>query len=61
MSYDALAALRAAGHPIDFLSEKQRAVFAALTPAEVDVLNSLKTRLDAVADVDVEAHEVKVF
>ena len=62
MAFDALAALRAAGNPVDQLSEGQREVFASLTEEEVEVLNSIKRRLDAVEDdVDVTAHDVKVF
>ena len=62
MAYDALEALRAAGNPVDQLSEGQRDVFASLTEEEVEVLNSIKRRLDAVdEDVDVTAHDVKVF
>ncbi|BCB82899.1 aroma-sacti cluster domain-containing protein [Phytohabitans suffuscus] len=61
MSFDALSALREMGHPIDFLTDRQRAVFASLSEHEVAVLNSLKRRLDAADDQDVEGHEVKVF
>lgn len=59
MSFDALGALRGMGHPIDLLSEAQRAVFATLTEDEVAVLNSIKARLDTVAP-EVEGHEVKI-
>jgi hypothetical protein len=62
MAFDALQALRAAGNPVDQLSEGQRQVFASLTEEEVEVLNSIKGRLDAVEDdADVTAHDVKVF
>ena len=61
MAFDALAALRAAGNPVDLLTEKQREVFASLTEAEVEVLNSIKRRLDEVDDDEVMAHDVKVF
>jgi hypothetical protein len=61
MPFDALSALRTAGHPIDFLTEGQRSVFANLSESDVEVLNSLKHRLDLVADAEVEGHEVKVF
>ena len=54
MTFDALAALRAAGNPVDLLSPEQRSVLAQLTEEEVAVLNSVKERLDAVADNDVE-------
>jgi hypothetical protein len=61
MAFDALAALRAAGNPVDLLTERQREVFASLTEAEVEVLNSIKRRLDEVEDDEVMAHDVKVF
>lgn len=63
MAFDALAALRAAGNPVDLLAPEQRAVFAGLTEEEVGVLNSIKRRLDAVSDseYDVEGHDVKLL
>ncbi|MEZ0093841.1 aroma-sacti cluster domain-containing protein [Streptacidiphilus sp. EB129] len=63
MPFDALTALRDAGHPVDFISEAQRDVFAALTEDEVRVINGLKARLDAVNEVEaeVEAQELKMF
>ncbi|MFJ5880005.1 aroma-sacti cluster domain-containing protein [Kitasatospora cineracea] len=61
MPFDALTALREAGHPIDFVPEEQRAVFASLSEEEVRVVNNLKARLDALADSEVEAQELKVF
>jgi hypothetical protein len=62
MAFDALEALRAAGNPVDSLSEAQRAVFASLTEEEVEVLNSIKRRLDAIdGDVDVTAHDTKIL
>lgn len=62
MPFDALAALRAAGNPVDQLPEAHREVFASLTEEEVEVLNSIKRRLDAIdEDVDVSAHDQKVF
>jgi hypothetical protein len=61
MTFDALSALREAGNPVDLLSAEQQAVFAQLTQAEVAVLISVKERLDAVSDHDVEGHgEVKI-
>lgn len=46
---------------MDQLSEAQRAVFASLTEAEVEVLNSIKRRLDEVEDnTDVTGHVLKV-
>lgn len=56
MTFDALAALRQAGNPVDLLTVEQRGVLAQLTEDEVDVLNSVKRRLDAVADAEVEGH-----
>jgi hypothetical protein len=61
MPFDALAALRAAGNPVDSLSEAQREVFASLTEEEVDVLNSIKRRLDALEEEDVSAHVTKIL
>lgn len=62
MSFDALEALRRAGNPVDLLSVAQRDVLAQLTETEVTVLNSVKERLDAVSDYEVEAHgPVKVL
>jgi hypothetical protein len=56
MTFDALGALRQAGNPVDLLTVEQRDVLAQLTEDEVDVLNSVKRRLDAVADAEVEGH-----
>jgi hypothetical protein len=56
MNFDALSALRAAGNPVDLLSSEQRGVLARLTADEVAVLNSVKRRLDAVSDPEVEGH-----
>jgi hypothetical protein len=61
MAFDALAALRAAGNPVDLLTDEQRAVLGQLTEAEVAVLNSIKGRLDAVSDNEVEGHDIKIF
>ena len=62
MPFDALAALRAAGNPVDQLPEAQREVFASLTEEEVEVLNSIKRRLDEIdEDLEVSAHDQKVF
>jgi hypothetical protein len=57
MSFDALAELRAAGNPVDQLSEAQLEVMRGLTPTEVATINSIKARMDAVSD-DVEGHTV---
>lgn len=56
MTFDALAALRQGGNPVDLLTAQQRDVLASLTEDEVAVLNSVKRRLDAVADAEVEGH-----
>ncbi|MEV6979528.1 aroma-sacti cluster domain-containing protein [Kitasatospora sp. NPDC093806] len=56
MTFDALAALREAGNPVDLLTVEQRDVLSRLTEDEVTVLNSVKQRLDAVSDADVEGH-----
>jgi hypothetical protein len=48
MEYDALSVLRAAGNPIDVLTEQQRSVLAQLSPEEVATVNQIKSRLDAV-------------
>lgn len=61
MTFDALSALELSGHPVDFLTDGQRAVFASLTEAEVNVLNSIKARLDTAEDADVEGHEIKIL
>jgi hypothetical protein len=60
MSYDAMAALRAAGHPVDVLSENQRGILAGLSEAEVATLNSIKTRLDAAGNTEVEGQDVYI-
>jgi hypothetical protein len=56
MPFDALAALRQAGNLVDLLTVQQREVLAQLTEDEVVVLNSVKARLDAVSDSEVEGH-----
>jgi hypothetical protein len=60
MAFDALAALRAAGNPVDLLSEEQQEVFAALTEEEVTLLNKIKRRLDQLEEEDVTAHVLKL-
>jgi hypothetical protein len=54
MTFDALAALRQAGSPVDLLTIEQQDVLSQLTEEEVAVLNSVKERLDAVSDFEVE-------
>ena len=62
MAFDALRALREAGNPVDLLSAAQRKVFASLSEDEVQVLNSIKRRLDEIdEDPEVSGHDVKVF
>ncbi|HET9894225.1 MAG TPA: aroma-sacti cluster domain-containing protein [Streptosporangiaceae bacterium] len=61
MAFDSLAALRAAGNPVDLLTKEQQAVFASLNEEEVTLLNSIKRRLDALEDSDVMAHDIKMF
>lgn len=56
MTFDALTALRQGGNPVDLLTAEQQDVLAQLTEDEVEVLNSVKRRLDAVSDVEVEGH-----
>lgn len=56
MAFDALTALAAAGNPVDLLSPSQRTVLAGLTEDEVSVLISVKARLDAASEAEVEAH-----
>jgi hypothetical protein len=56
VAFDALMALRRAGNPVDLLTAAQQEILAELTESEVVVLNSVKERLDAVADNDVEGH-----
>jgi hypothetical protein len=56
VTFDALAALRQAGSPVDLLTPEQRNVLAQLSEEEVNVLNSVRERLDAVSDAEVEGH-----
>ncbi|MGH3274909.1 MAG: aroma-sacti cluster domain-containing protein [Streptosporangiaceae bacterium] len=44
-----------AGIDLDIISAKQRAVLESLTPAEADMLITVKQRIDTV-DGDVEGH-----
>jgi hypothetical protein len=60
MAFDALSALRAAGNPVDLLPEEQRTVLGQLSEEEVAVLNSIKERLDAASDNEVEGHDLKI-
>jgi DNA-binding CsgD family transcriptional regulator len=60
MSFDALEVLKAAGQPIDLLSDGQRAVLASLTEDQVELLLSILGRLSA-ARGDVEAQEMKLL
>jgi hypothetical protein len=58
--YDPIAGLRAAGCPVDQLSEPQREVLAALSEDEASVLISVQNRLREVED-EVVAHEMKML
>jgi hypothetical protein len=60
MAFDALATLRQAGNLVDLLTAEQRNVLAQLTEEEVAVLNSVKERLDAVSDVEVEGQSLTI-
>jgi hypothetical protein len=58
--YDPITDLRAAGFPVDQLSESQRAVLAALTEEETAVVISVQRRLRE-AEGDVVAHDMKLL
>ena len=60
MAFDAVAALRQAGNLVDLLTQEQRDVLSQLTEEEVAVLNSVKERLDAVSDADVEGQSLTI-
>jgi hypothetical protein len=60
MTFDALAALRSAGNPVDLLTAEQQAVLAQLTEEEVVVLNSVKERMDAVSGFEVEGQSATI-
>ncbi|MEY9872130.1 DNA-binding CsgD family transcriptional regulator [Streptacidiphilus sp. MAP12-33] len=60
MTFDALHALREAGHPVDLLSQDQRSVLAGLSEHEVRVLNTVKDRLEA-ASGEVEGQDLKLL
>lgn len=45
---------------MDLLPEEQREVLGQLTEEEVAVLNSIKQRLDAASDNEVEGHDLKI-
>ncbi|MFJ6837190.1 aroma-sacti cluster domain-containing protein [Streptomyces sp. NPDC091209] len=52
-----LRALEQAGFPVRAFTGEQRAVFAALTPQELELILDLKARLDVV-EPEVQAHTV---
>ncbi len=60
MTFDALTALRNSGSPVDLLTPGQRNVLAQLTEEEVAVLNSVRERLDAVSDAEVEGQSIGI-
>lgn len=55
MTDTTLDRLRAAGFPVDALSEEQLRVLGSLSPHELAVLEDIKHRLDEV-EPDVRAH-----
>ncbi|WP_327175657.1 hypothetical protein OG599_10235 [Streptomyces sp. NBC_01335] len=60
MPFDALHALREAGHPVDLLAVEQRSVLSGLSEHEVQVLNTVKERLEAVSG-EVEGQDLKLL
>ncbi|EST38808.1 hypothetical protein N566_05520 [Streptomycetaceae bacterium MP113-05] len=60
MSFDALQALREAGHPVDLLATDQRSVLSELSELEVQVLNTVKERLESAAG-EVEGQDLKLL
>ncbi|GAA1664142.1 aroma-sacti cluster domain-containing protein [Fodinicola feengrottensis] len=50
-----LRTLADAGFPMDTFTDEQLAVFAELTPGELDLIVDIKARLDAV-EPEVQAH-----
>lgn len=60
MPYDALAALRAAGHAVDLLSADQQGVLSELSQDEAEFLIGLKHRLEA-AGPEVQGQELKLL
>jgi hypothetical protein len=60
VTFDALATLRQAGSPVDLLTPEQQEVLAQLTEEEVTVLNSVRERLDAVSDGEVEGQSIGI-
>ncbi|GAB1642137.1 aroma-sacti cluster domain-containing protein [Krasilnikovia sp. MM14-A1259] len=58
--HDSLAALRAAGLPVEHLSDAQRDVLAALTEHETAVLVAVQHRLNEV-EPEVVAHNLKLL
>jgi len=58
--YDPITALRAAGFPVDRLSDPQRKVLASLSEQETAVVVSVHVRLRE-AEEDVVAHDMKLL
>ncbi|NGO09426.1 hypothetical protein G5C60_17940 [Streptomyces sp. HC44] len=54
---DAVAALSAAGIPMDSLTDEQKSKLAQLSTEEIAVLAAVKGRLDAVTDVQAHGAE----
>ena len=61
MSFDALAALREAGTPVDSVKGPQQLVLAQLTEEEVAILISISKRLTAVGGGEVEGQDLNVI
>jgi hypothetical protein len=61
MAFDAMQQLADAGNPVDLLTGEQREIVSQLSEHEVEVLNSVKARLDAVGGGEVEGQDVNIF
>jgi hypothetical protein len=60
-AFDGLAELRASGTPVDMLPAVYQRVLAALTEAEVAILQSVRVRLQAAEAAEVEGQGLNVF
>jgi hypothetical protein len=58
--HDPISVLRAAGFPVDQLSDSQREVIASLSEHETDVVASVHARLRE-TESDVVAHDLKLL
>jgi hypothetical protein len=61
MAFDPMQRLAEAGTPVDLLTDEQRAVVSQLTAHEVDVLTSVKARLESAGGGEVEGQDVNIF